>query len=224
MTALKILAGIALFFIFLFSLKAKITVSYKNEVALTVKVLFVKLKILPKKEKKGSHSMSASKAAKIKKKVQKKEEKKKLAKKEKTKKKAEKKAQKKEKPKKSISEILDIVSMVRKLVAEVIRRFFKHLRIDIVKLNIKVATGDAAATAIAYGAVTQSVNLLIPILQEVKNFTMPKESDLNVWADFTSEASEADISLSFSIRVWHVLDIAFGALKTFIKHKLSSNS
>ena len=47
-TGLYIFLGILLFFVFLFSLRAVITIAYSDEVALTVRVLFIKIKILPK--------------------------------------------------------------------------------------------------------------------------------------------------------------------------------
>ena len=51
MTALIVIGCIILFFALILSLKAKITVVYDGEVALFVKVLFIKIKILPKKKK-----------------------------------------------------------------------------------------------------------------------------------------------------------------------------
>ena len=220
-TPLIVLGIIVLFFVFLLSLKATITVGYAKDVTLSVKVLFLRIGILPKKDKKkGPHSMSAKKARKIREKAAKKKSAKAKAAKEKAAKKKEKLAQKHKKPKKSLSEILDIIGLVRELAAVVIRKFFKHLRIDVARLKIKVAMGDAANTAIAYGAISQAVNLLIPVLQEVKNFNLPDVVDFDIQADFLGDAIEADIELSFSIRVWHLFDIAFGALKTFIKRKL----
>ena len=145
--------------------------------------------------------------------------KKREAAKEKQEKKDAKKAESAQKPKKSIAEILDIISLVSKLAKEVIRRFFKHLRISVARLKVKVATPDAASTAIAYGAITQSVNLLIPVLEEVKNFRLPDASELSVEADFLSDSPDIDVQLSFSVRVWHVLDIAFGAAVAFLRHQ-----
>ena len=81
-----------------------------------------------------------------------------------------------------------------------------------------MATGDAATTAIAYGAVTQAVNLLFPLLEQVKNFSFPKERDIDIVADFAGEGMEADIKISVSLRVWHLFHVAFGALFTAIKH------
>lgn len=220
MLALYIIGGIVLFFAFILSLKATVTVAYRDEVALSVRVLFLKIRILPAKEKKaGPHSMSPKQAAKIKKKLRAKQQKKADAKQ----KKAEKKAAKKEIPKEdkkkmTLPDILDIISLVRKLLVKVVKTFFGHLRINVVRLNIRVATGDAATTAIAYGAITQAVNLLFPVLESVKNFSTPKTRDIDIVADFAGEGIEADVEFSFSLRVWHLFHVAFGALGTAIKH------
>ena len=220
MVALYIIGGIVLFFAFILSLKATVTVAYRDEVALSVRVLFFKIRILPAKEKKaGPHSMSRKQAAKIKKKLRAKQQKKADAKQ----KKAEKKAAKKEIPKEdkkkmTLPDILDILSLVRKLLVKVVKTFFGHLRINVVRLKIRVATGDAATTAIAYGAITQAVNLLFPVLESVKNFSTPKTRDIDIVADFVGEGIEADVEFSFSLRVWHLFHVAFGALGTAIKH------
>ncbi len=219
MTGWIVFGCIVLFFVFLLSLKAKITIGYSDEITLTVRVLFIKIKILPKKKKKSSHSMSAAKAKKIRKKLAKKA----AAKKEKKAQKAIKKQQQPKKKKKSLAEILDLISMVRKLVVAVVQRFFKHLRVEIARMKIKIGTGDAALTAVAYGAVSQAVNVLIPVLEPLKNFGLPKTTDFDIQPDFLSESSEVDILLSFSLRVWHVFDVLFGALGAFLKHKFSKS-
>lgn len=220
MTALIVLGCILLFFIFLLSIKVKIIISYSEEVALTVHVLGIKIKILPAKKKKGPHSMSEKKAEKIKKKLRQK----KLKKNEASRKKAAKKEEesKTPKPKKTLPEILYIIGLVRTLAAKVIKTFFKHLRIDIAKLKIVVATGDAASTAIAYGAITQSINLLFPILEEVKNFSLPKDTDIDVSVDYLSDGITADIRLGFALRVWHVFAVAFGALFKLIGYLIKN--
>ena len=219
MLALYIIGGIILFFAFILSLKATVTVAYHDEVALSVRVLCFKLRILPKKEKAGPHSMSAKKAEKIKQKLRKKQQKKADAKQKKAEKKeAKKEIPKEEKKKMTLPDILDIISLVRKLLVKVVKTFFGHLRLNIVRLKIRVATGDAATTAIAYGAITQAVNLLFPVLESVKNFSLPKTRDIDIVADFTGDGIEADVEFSFSLRVWHLFHVAFGALGTAIKH------
>ena len=219
MLALYIIGGILLFFAFILSLKATVTVAYHDAVALSVRVLFVKIRILPKKEKRGPHRMSAKKAEKIKEKLRKKQaqkaEKKKLKADKKT---AKKEAQKSEKKKMSLPEILDLISLIRKILVKVVKTFFGHLRIDIIRLKIRVATGDAASTACSYGAITQAINLLFPVLESTKNFSTPKTRDIDIVADFAGEEMEFDLEFAFSLRVWHLLHVALGALGTAIKH------
>ena len=204
--------------LFIGFLKATVVIAYSDEIELYVRVLFLKIRILPSKEKKYPHSMSAKKATKIRESMRKKAEKKRVSAEEKAKAKEEKKTSKE---KKSISEIIAIVKMVSDIAVTVIGKFFKHLRIKVARIKITVATGDAATTAIAYGAVSQSLNVLMPALESVKNFENIDKADIKIDLDYAAEAPTIDIKLGFSIRVWHVFDLAFSALGRFIKHIIS---
>ena len=221
MTALKIIGCIILFFAFILSLRAKITVEYKDEVRLFLRVLCFRIKILPKKQKKkGPFSMSEKKAKKIKEQLRRKALKKKLKK---QKKKAEKQQEEQArkagtKKKKSLSEILDIVSMVKDIAMAVIKKFFGHLRIDLARLKITVATGDAATTAIAYGAICDAALHLFHVLEPVKGFDLPESRDISIDVDYLSESTSVDIKISFALRVWHVFHVAFAALGQLIAH------
>jgi hypothetical protein len=219
MTALLVLGIILLFFVFLLSLRATVTVCYGEELSLFVKVLFLRIKILPKKEKKGSGSLSAKKAKKIRDKLALKKKKKAVAAKEK---KLAKEEKKKHKKKKSIGEILDLLRLITALLGVVIRKFSKHIRIHLSRLKLTVATADAATTAVAYGAATQTLSVLFPLLESVKQIRLPKENELDVGIDFLSDTPSFDLKLSVSLRVWHVFDVAFGALFTFIGHKIKT--
>ena len=223
MTALIV---IVLFFAFLLSLKATVTVAYCGEVTLFVRVLCFKIKILPAKKKKYPKSMSAKKARKIKEKREKKEAKKKLKKAEKKAAKEQEKEEKKKakaegtlkKEKKSPGEILDIVSLVANLLKQVIGKFFGHLRIKIARIRLKIATGDAATTAITYGAVTQAINVLFPIIDNIKTVKTPVNKDIDISADFCSDETEIDIEISFALRVWHLFHVLGAALGQLIKY------
>ncbi len=217
MPFLIILACILLFTSLALSLKVKVTIEYKDELSLYVSTLFVKAKILPKKEKKrGPHSMSKSRAEKIRRKLREKAQKKKqrqLAKK------ASKKQEKTgEKSKRSFEDILDVISAVKDIVSTTIGKFFGHLRVDIARFHINIATGDAATTAIAYGAVCDALLHLFCILEPLRGFDLPKTKDISVQADYLSEQTTADIKLTLSIRVWHTLHIAIATLIKVIAH------
>ena len=207
---------ILLFFVFLFSLKATVTVIYDGEVALLVRVLFIKIKILPSKEKKRPRSMSAKKAAKLEAKLLAKEKKKRAKKAQKKKEKAEKKEAVKrgetKKKKMSPDEILDIIHLVTALLKKIVGNFWKHLRIKVARIRINIGTGDAATTAIVYGAATQAINAIFPLLDRTKQVKVPKSREVYVNADFTAEETEMDIKISFSLRVWHLFHVLFSAI------------
>ncbi len=208
------LALTLLFVLFLLS-NLTLAVEYMGEdVVMYARVFFIKIKIYPEREKWFFKSMSKRRAKRIKEDLEAEAERKRLKREKKRLKKLEKKQAKKDKKSiKSPAELLDILSLVTALVRQLTGKFFKHLKIKLTKIYVKVGTGDAAQTAIVYGAVTQSINVLFPLLEDVKNFTFPKNQDINVSADFTAEESEMDIHIFFSIRVFRI--IVFGAASFF---------
>ena len=205
---LSILLGLVALIAIILSLKVTLTVKYDGDVKLFARVLFVRIKLYPRKKKKHKRSMSAKKAQKVKKK--------------KAKCVSDTGKKKEKKPKKTPSEIIEIIQVVCMIVKEVVSNLSKYLRIKIAKIHIKIATDDAAHTAIAYGAVTQSINVLFPLLENVKNFSMPKRRDIDIRSDFTSEECEMDLCLRFSVRVWQAALIAIKVLIKFIKHSIKS--
>lgn len=223
MVALIVTGCILLFFALLLSLKATLSIVYNGEVALYLKVLFVRIRLLPKKDKKkGPHSMSVRKAKKIKEKILSKEEKKRQKKLEKQRKKQEEKearASGKTK-KKSVSEILEIIRDVTDIVKAVTKTFFGHLKVKVTRLHITVATGDAATTAIAYGAVCDALLHLFAILESVDGVSLPGRKNVSVNADYLSDSSAFDIKVSFSLRVWHVLHVGAVALIKLVGYLL----
>ena len=222
MTALIIIGAIVLFFGFLLSLKGTLTVEYTDELALSVRVLFVKIGILPKKQdKKGRHSMSRRQAERLEKRLAKKKEK---ADAKKQRKKEQKEAEKKEnkKSKSSLRGILDTIDLVSKVAKAALGALFGDLSVDVKKFKITVATDDAATTAIAYGAVSQSVSYLLAVLKNNKRVKGLGKAELDVRCDFLADTPTADIKIAFSLRVWHILHIGLSSLVTLIKHKLNS--
>ncbi|MGM9683451.1 MAG: hypothetical protein ACI3XQ_07620, partial [Eubacteriales bacterium] len=57
-----------------------------------------------------------------------------------------------------------------------------------------------------------------------KNVRGLDTAQISINADYLSDTSSADIKLSFSLRVWHVFDIAFAALFRLIRSKLAQNA
>lgn len=114
----------------------------------------------------------------------------------------------------------DIVGLIKQLshVAEVfLRRFGRHLRIEVRELVLIVAANDAAATAILYGAVIGAVQNLYALLTSAGTLQTRSSTVIAVEPDFTAGKPSARIDLRFSLRLWQLIDIAIRALVAFIK-------
>ena len=243
-TALGIAATIfILAIIFFLSLKGTLTVCFDGEFSLSFKVLCFNIKLLPIKEKKKRYrkSMSRRKARKIRRAVEQSKERKRALKekilslfKKEGKESSEQKVQvketlekKEEAPKIPVKllarETIDLVAAFTEIVGLLVKRFAHHLKIKILRLKRKIATGDPAITAVTYGSVTSIISVLLPILDDVENLKLPRKRELDITADFLSDTTEVDLKVSFSIRVWHFADITLrsliGGLSKYVNRK-----
>ena len=231
MTGLYILLGILSFFTFLLSLKANVRLEFKDELILSISVLGIKIKILPGKEKpidykeytyeKHQKRLRKKYEAYLKK-QEKKAQKAEAKKKKKDERKAETPEQKKARkaqPKRSIGDWINIAVGV---LAVFFEKFSRHLHIKIARLKVNVATGDAASTAIMYGAVIQSVAYVIELLGRITNVDRLEKAEIEVNPDYLSEKTTLDLCFVFSLRVWHLFDILFGIIGRAIKRFIST--
>ncbi len=209
-------------------ISANVVLTYDNELSVYIRVLFLKFRITPKAIKKPNPSRyTAKKYARMLEKQAKAEEKKAKKKERKAKKAADSTVtddanNAKKKESRSLEDIVELVDLVLELVKRLFASFGKHLRITAVRMRIKVATGDAATTAIAYGAVCQSVAYIVEVLYNITNFKVKKNDDIKVAADFASTKSELDLKLIFRLRVWHVFAMLFSVLNGYIGKKLKN--
>lgn len=232
MVGLYILCGIILFFVLLLSLKANIRLEFKDSLVLSISVLFIKINISPAKKKPVNYKEFTYKKhqKRLEKKYQaylKKQEKKRLKKEKKAQKKAARKAEtpeekkaRKSAPKRSV---VDWVNIAVGVLAVFFEKFFHRLHIKVARLKVNVATGDAASTAIAYGAIIQSVAYLIEMLDRITNVDGLKKAEIEVTPDYLSEKTSLDLCFVFSLRVWHLFDILFGIIIRAIKKFISTD-
>ena len=199
-------------------LRVSVRITAGDDFSLAAGVGFIKFRIFPAKEKKLRLKDFTSES------IRKREEKERRA----AEKKAEKARKKKpaeEKPSVSAAakeepEKRDIPALIRKLtrVAGVfLKRFGKHLRIDLRKLNIVIATGDAAQTAVLYGVVIGAVQNLYALLVSSGTLKTTRKSELIVEPDFLAEKPRAQIDLRFSFMIWQLFDMAIRAGVEFLK-------
>lgn len=204
---LIILCAVLLLVVFLLSLRVRLVISAEENVTLELKILFLRFRLYPKKKRIKPRDYFPKKLARNKKKEAKR---------------ALKKAKKAQKHKKAHAPsepavkltLRDKLTLVRALCAVLVRRTHKHLHLHAALLHVNVATGDPATTAIAYGAVSQSMAYLLAGLDRITHLhaTAP---DVAVTADFLGERSQIQAHITLSARVWGLL---LTAVPAFISH------
>jgi cation transport ATPase len=206
MTGLWITLGIFLFFFFIFIIPIHVTVGLTESVSVMIRVLFLKIPILPRPPKK-----------KKKKKKEKKPKKKK--KKEKKPKNEEKKQKKEKKEKKKIkaSTIVGLVRMLLNVVAALFKRLGRNFKIRVYAYEICVASEEAAKTAVMYGAVKSLSETIFLRLQESINFKIVKKAPVGIYVDFLEEKFKANVKIDFSISIAGVFGILFAAIGELIR-------
>ena len=225
MTALIIIGAIILVLVAIAFVQATVYVSYRDEVVLFLRIAGIKIGILPKKEKKiKTKKLSAKKYRKLLQKQRAKKERELRKKRTKRQKKQEQKLADKKKDKKpteghkkNTRSFTDNVYLVREIISVFFSRFGKHFRIKLARLNLTVASDDAAKTALMCGICAQSVAYILEFLDNKTNLDYNKNTEINVNVDYLSEKPSADIDISFSLRVWHLFDILIRVAAAAIK-------
>ena len=201
---LCVAAGIAL----LLFARVHLTVTWKTRVRVTARYLFLLFPVFPKKVRWRRYTAKRA------------EKERKKAEKHKTEhKKGDKKAEDGEgkEPKKPFT-FRENLQLLRALVAVLVRRCGKHLRLHATRVRLYVATGDAAATAVAYGAVSASLAYLIAALERVMK-VRARRGDVLVVADYLSEKPRADVKLRFSISLGSALALLVALALSYLKKR-----
>lgn len=202
MTILWILLGIIVLLFLLSLLSVRLVLEYREDVTLTLSILFFKFRLFPKDKKKSKHLFASKKTKKRKRKEKSPKEKK-----------GDTSTHSEEK---SLPERL---SDICQLLSELLKKTLGHLKIRAARIRISVASKDAASTAILFGAVHQGVAFLLEILDRFSTLKMGRRDEIEVFPNFLEEKTTADLRLIFFLRVWQILDILLKSLCTYIKTK-----
>jgi hypothetical protein len=224
MTGWIIFACIVLFFVFLFTVHAYVTIEMAEDMALTVRVLGIPIKILPKKPKtynikKYTLKKIRKRDAKAAKKAAKKAESKKKKKAEKEQKKAEKAAEEakltkeekqaiKDKKKASRPPITELIPLALDVAKLFFSRFFGKIHIRVIKLNVRIGAGDAMTAAVIYGLANQAVQYTMEFLRKFCRVDKYSKSDIRIEPDFLIE----DIVFAFNLDIRVTLGGMLGAI------------
>lgn len=188
---LAFLAFIALLIALILSIRISLHVKYKDDLEVYYRILFVKTYIYP--EPKGKFSAGKQKTKQITKQVL---------------------------PTRVIGDIVkeegfkatpaENINIIADILKVFIRSCLKYLRVKLARVHVRVATSDAAKTAITYGAVSGAVACLVDALDGITNLDKVKKSSISVEPDFISGRSQYDINIKLSISL-------FGYLVSFTK-------
>lgn len=199
-TALIVILSALAFLLLLLLFRVRLVFTCREEVRVTAWVLCFPIVLYPRRKKPKPP----------KEKEEKKEKKRRKSKK--------KRKEDSRKPKKSLPEK---IRLVRALLAALLRRTRRYLHLRAVRAHISVATGDAASTAVLYGAVSAALSGLLALLDRAFNLKAPP-GDVAVFPDFTGEKTKADLKIVLSLRVFGALAILFSVAIAYVKVKLGS--
>lgn len=210
MTFLYVLLGIIAFFVIILSIPFHISVGYDDKIRVSIRYLFIKLNILPTKQK---------------------------AKKEKPPKEPKPEKEKAPKDKTKDKKPNPIIEMVKAngydgmmtVINNLIRilktyggKLFKSVVFDEIYLYIIVGTGDAATTAIKYGKTCQKV---FPPMGFICSNNIVKKYDVNVEPDFLANKTQGEFYCDLHICIRKIINasiamvvrLIFGVVITFIR-------
>lgn len=182
-----------------------------------MRVLFFRYTIVPRKKKpvrikKFTYKKHQKRLAK----QRAKEEADRLKKIEKEKEKIEKKRQKEKEPKERTFSIPALIRMGIYLLKKIPPRLFRCFSVNIRRLHMTVATGDAAKTAIRYGYFAQGTAYLLALLDKATRLNRAAYKHTSVNADFLGSETKMNADLIISIRPIRLIPFAVYSLFHFI--------
>lgn len=199
---LYILLVFLLLILIVLLLPVRIYVSYYKDIKVNLYIGFVKLQLLPEKEKK-----------KVKKSTDKKTDK--------PKKKKDEPAKSNFFKEKGLAGLLEIIKKVSELAANALKDFFKHIIVKNLMLSVSVAGEDAADTAIKYGEYCAAVYPAISLIAgavKCKNYGVDITPNFNENAE-TEFSFELDAKVLILWIVALVLKHGFKGIKLLIELK-----
>ncbi len=192
MTALYIILGIIAFFVVLLSIKFCVTVHYEDDIELSVKWLFLNIKILPKKEKEDK---------------KKKEKKKEPKKEDKPKKESEivKEPKKKKQDNmfvrfyknRGVSGVVQLLKDTAKAVGGMFKRIGRAFLFEELFISLTVGAGDSAETAIKYG---KTCSAAFPAMGLIVSTMRVKKYSIEINPDFINGSNGAKLHTKISVR------------------------
>lgn len=132
---------------------------------------------------------------------------------------------------KTVPDVLYIIKFVLNVIKVFCRQFAGRLRIRLLRLEVSVATGDPAATAVLYGGVVQGVSYLMEFLRCNTDFDVRRHAPLRVAPDFCADKTQLNICLTVNVHLRRIISLAYRSglrspadLRKFFKRKKIKNN
>ncbi len=202
MTAVYIILSILFLLLLLLATRIKVTLLYQTDVRVYLKFWFIRIHLYPRKKKVRVRDFAY----------------KKLKKKKRESTPPINAAKNKHEPKKELTLKQKTQYYVR-IFNALYEKFLKYFRIDVARIRLSVATGDAAQTAILYGVIAQSLAYVCEILHQHTNFHPKNRTAISISPDFVGEKSHADCNVTFSLRVWQIAHLGLRFARAHFHNK-----
>lgn len=201
----------------------RVDMRYTDSIELTLKILFIKIKLFPTEEKPKKSKKNSNKKKKADKKNNPRGN---TPPKEKS---SEKKTGDEDERKFSISKIRDLfkqrgldglINIIRELAglaSGTLKPLFKHIKLKKLDIDVCVAKDNAADTAVHYGYVCSAVYPALSVLLNVIKFN---DYTVNIYPDFDRKENEVKLDAELSVITAFVVFALIYALVQFIKLKV----
>lgn len=119
-----------------------------------------------------------------------------------------------------IAGIFELVSNIAQTLSTAVVAFFRHFIINELYVDICITGQDAEDTGREYGHL---IGVYYPLIGVIRNGMTVKKYEENIYADFLGIQNSHDIYFRGSIRVVHLLGLAFATVKTFLVNIINTN-
>ena len=93
------------------------------------------------------------------------------------------------------------------------------LGIEFRKMHLRVATGDAAQTAILYGVILQTSTYLLQWVESHFNHVRREDGAMTIDPDFLADRPSAEVDLRLSVRLFRAIGIGIGMFRTYLSER-----
>lgn len=118
------------------------------------------------------------------------------------------------------TDILSLITLLKKIVIDIMKKIKRFLRIRVSSFDITIATEEAGKTAVLYGAVGGVADMIFELFENAFDFKFTKDAKTGIRTDFLSDKTKADIDIDFSINIMQIFAMAFSALFIYIRNPI----